>query len=252
MERLNIDILGLSETHWREEGNFTTHKGNMVYFIGPQNESRKGVGFIIRKKLKDNIAGYNPINERIITIRIRAKPVNITIIQIYAPTADATEEELDEFYNNLSNMVELTPNKDILVIQGDFNAKIGKMKENELNSQNIGRFGLGSRNQNGERMLDFCIQHEFVVMNTCFEQPNRRLYTWVSPGGKYRNQIDYVMIKKRWRTSIKRVKTYPGADCGSDHQLLISNISIKLQTDKRKTKSDLGILILITYLKNLR
>src|SRR5713101_9503950 len=88
-------------------------------------------------------------------------------------------------------------------------------------------------------MLDFCIQHEFVVMNTCFEQHNRRLYTWVSPAGKYRNQIDYVMIKKRWRTSIKRVKTYPGADCGSDHQLLISNISIKLQPDKGKTKSEL-------------
>ena len=116
---------------------------------------------------------------------------------------------------------------------GDFNAKVG---EHGLEgSDAIGKFGLGEANERGERLIDFCNDNELIVTNTLFQQHPRRLYTWVSPDGKTRNQIDFILIRRRWRSSVKVARTYPGADCGSDHQLLVAEIRTKLKSVKRDT-----------------
>ena len=81
-------------------------------------------------------------------------------------------------------------------------------------------------------LVDFAIENELVIMNTTFQQHPRRLYTWTSPDGRTKNQIDYILVPKRWRTSVRCVKTLPGADCGSDHELLIVNIKVKLKVLK--------------------
>ncbi|XP_072020216.1 uncharacterized protein [Amphiura filiformis] len=94
---------------------------------------------------------------------------------------------------------------------------------------------LGKANERGERLADFCNENELIVTNTLFQQYPRRLYTWISPDGRTRNQIDYILIKRRWRSSVKVAKTYPGADCGSDHQLLVAEIRSKLKSVKRDT-----------------
>lgn len=96
-------------------------------------------------------------------------------------------------------------------------------------SQCIGKFGLGQRNERGERLIQFAAQNNLAISNSFFQHHPRRLYTWTSPDGNYRNQIDYIMIGSRWKSFIRNVHTLPGADCGSDYQLLIAKVQLKLK-----------------------
>ena len=108
---------------------------------------------------------------------------------------------------------------------GAWNATVGSITTAGI----TGKFRLGVRNEAGERLVDFCQNNSMLIANTFFQQPKRRLYTWTSPGGQYRNQIDYILCNQRWRSSIQISKTGPGADCGSDHERLLAKIQIKLK-----------------------
>ena len=92
----------------------------------------------------------------------------------------------------------------------------------------MGKFGLGVQNEAGQRLIELC-QEKALIENTLFQQPERRLYTWPSPDGQHQNHIDYILCSQRWRSSIQSAKTRPGADCGSDHELLIANFRLKLK-----------------------
>ena len=144
------------------------------------------------------------------------KPFNITVIQVYAPTSNAEEAEVEWFYEYLQDLLELTPKKDVLFIIGDWNAKVGNQ---EISG---GKFGLGVQNEAGQRLIEFSQENVLVIANTLFQQHKRGLYTWISPDGQHRNQIDYILYSQRWRSSIQSAKTRPGADCGSDHEFLIA------------------------------
>ena len=91
------------------------------------------------------------------------------------------------------------------------------------------KFGLGVRNEGGQRLIELCQENALVIGNTLFQQYKRRLYTWTSPDGQHWNQIDYILCSQRWRSSIQSTKTRPGADCGSDHELLIAKFRLKLK-----------------------
>ena len=110
--------------------------------------------------------------------------------------------------------------KDVLFIIGDWNAKVGCQETPGV----TGKFGLGRWNEAGQRLIEFCQENALVIANTLFQQHKRRLYTWTKPDGQHRNQIDYILCSQRWRNSIQSTKTRPGADCGSDHELLIWQI----------------------------
>ena len=113
---------------------------------------------------------------------------------------------------------------------GDFNAKVGEEKEMDT----TGKWGLGQRNERGQMLIDFCQNNNLAIANTLFEQPRRRIYTWTSPDGAHRNQIDYILIRKRWKSSVTNAKTYPGADCGSDHNLVAAIVRIRLKKAKKQ------------------
>ena len=117
------------------------------------------------------------------------------------------------FYEDVQDLLELTPKKDVLFIIEDWNAKVGSQETPGV----TGKFGLGMRNEAGQRLIEFCQENTLVIANTLFQQHKRRLYTWTSPDGQHWNQIDYILCSKRWRSSIQSTKTRPGADCGSDH-----------------------------------
>ena len=89
------------------------------------------------------------------------------------------------------------------------------------------KFGLGVQNEAGQRLTEFCQENAVVIANTLFQQHKRRLYTWTSPDGQHQNQIDYILCSQRWRSSIQSAKTRPGADRGSDHELLIASLRLK-------------------------
>ena len=117
---------------------------------------------------------------------------------------------------NTYDFLEQTPKKDVLFIIGDWNAKV----ESQEIPGVTGKFGLGVQNETGQRIIEFCQENALVIANTLFQQHKRRLYTWTSPDGQYRNQIDYILCSQNWRSSIQSAKTRPGADCDSDHELL--------------------------------
>ena len=160
------------------------------------------------------------------------KPFNITVIQDYAPTSNAEEAEVEQFYEDLQGLLELIPPKDVLFIIGDWNAKVGSQEIPGV----TGKFGLGIRNEAGKRLIEFCQHNTLDIANTLFQQHKRRLYTWTSPDGQYQNQIDYILCSQRWRRSIQSAKTRPGADCGSDHELLITKFRLKLKKVGKTTR----------------
>ena len=137
-----------------------------------------------------------------ISVGFQGKPFNITVIQVYAPTSNAEEAVVERFYKDLQDLLELTPIKDVLFIIGDWSAKV--------RSQEIpgvtGKFGLGVQNEAGQRLTEFCEANTLVIANTLFQQHKRRLYTWTSPDGQHRNQIDYILCSQRWRSSIQSAK----------------------------------------------
>ena len=110
------------------------------------------------------------------------------------------------------------PPKDVLFIIGDWNAKV---ESQETPGVKFGKFGLVLQNEPRQRLREFCQENILVITNTLFQQHKRRLYTWTSPDGQHR-QIDYILCSQRWRSSIDSAKTRLGADCGSDHELLIA------------------------------
>ena len=153
-----------------------------------------------------------------ISVHFQGKPFNITVIQVYAPTSNAKEAEVEWFYEDLPDHLELTPKKDALFIIGDWNAKV----ESQETPGVTGKFSLGIQNEAGQRLIEFCQENALVITNTLFQQHKRRLYTWTSSDGQHRTQIDYILCSQRWKSSIQSVKTRLGADYGSDHVLLIA------------------------------
>ena len=137
-----------------------------------------------------------------ISVRLQGKPFNITVIQVYPPTSNAEEAEVEQFYEDLQDLLELTLKKDVLFIIGDWNAKIGSQETPGVTV----KFGLGIRNEAGQRLIQFCQEKALVRANTLFQQHKGRLYTWTSPDGQHRNQIDYILCSQRWRSSIQSTK----------------------------------------------
>ena len=151
---------------------------------------------------------------------------------VYVPTSNTEEAEVEQFYEDLQDLLELTPKKDVLFIIGDWNAKVGSQETPGI----TGKFGLGVQNEARQRLIEFCQENTLVIAYTLFQQHKRRLYTWTSPDGQHWSQIDYILCSQRWRSSKQSAKTRPGADCGSDHELLIVIFRLKLKKVGKTTR----------------
>ena len=123
-----------------------------------------------------------------ISVHFQGKPFNITS-QVYAPTSNAELTEVERFYEDMQDLLELTPKKDVIFITGNWNAKVGSQEIPGV----TGKFSLGVQNKAGQRLTEFCQENTLVIANTLFRQHKRRLYTWTSPDGQYRNKIDYIL-----------------------------------------------------------
>ena len=120
-----------------------------------------------------------------ISVHFQGKPFNITVIQVYALTSNTEEAEVERFYEDLQDLLELTPKKDVLFIIGDWNAKVGSQETLAV----TGKFGLGIRNEAGQRLIEFCQENALVIENTLFQQHKRRLDTWRAPDGQHKTRL---------------------------------------------------------------
>ena len=156
-------------------------------------------------------------------------------------TKHEEEEKVEEFYRDVMKAKEQCKPHDITLIMGDLNAKLGSERVEDV----VGPFGLGNRNERGDRLAEWCVENEQVVMNTFFKQPPRRTWTSMSPGDRTRNQIDYITVNKRFRNAVTKTRTYPGADCNSDHVPVVVDMKAKLKKPKKtKTKPKINFKVL--------
>ena len=171
--------------------------------MGKNSLRRNEVAIIVNKRVPNAALVYNLKNDRMISVHFQGKPFSITVIQVYAPNNNAEEAEVEQFYEDLQDLLEPIPPKDVLFIIGDWNAKAGSQEIPEV----TGKFDLGVQNEAGKRLTEFCQENALVIVNTLFQQHKKRLYTWTSPNGQHRNQIDYILYSQRWRSSIQSAKT---------------------------------------------
>ena len=148
MARVNIDILRINELKWARMGEFNSDD-HYIYYCEQESLRRNGEAIIVHKRVWNAVLGCNLKNYRIISVRFQGKPFNITVIQVYALNSNAEKAEIEWFYEDLQDILEHTPKKDILFIIADWNAKVGSQKTPGV----IGKFGLGMRNEAGQRLI---------------------------------------------------------------------------------------------------
>ena len=192
MVRVNGDILGISELKWTGVGEFNSDD-HYIYYFGQESLRRNEVAIIVNKRVQTAVVGCSLKNERMISVHFQGKPFNIIVIQVYVPNSKAEEAEVEQLYEDLQDLLELTHQKDVLFIIGDWNAKVRSQESPGVTR----KFGLRAQNEAGQRLIKFYQENALVIANTLFEQHKRRLYTWTSPDGQCQNQIDYILCSQR-------------------------------------------------------
>ena len=142
------------------------------YYRGQESLRRNGVAIIVHKRVQNAVLGCSLKNDRLISVCFQGKPFNIMVIQVYTPTSNAEEAEVKRFYEDLQDLLELTPKKEALFTIGDWNAKV----ESQEIARVTGKFGLGVQNEAGQRLIEFCQENTLVIANTLFQQHKRRLH----------------------------------------------------------------------------
>ena len=176
MERVNINMLGISELKWTGMGEFNSDD-HYIYYCGQKSLGRNGIALMVNKRVQNAVLECSLKNDRIISVCFQGKPFNMTVIQVYALTSNAEESEVEQFYEDLQDLLELTLQKDVLFITGDWNAK--------AESQEIpgvrGKCGLGVQNEAGQRLPEPCKQNTLAIADILFQHHKRRRCTWTSP-----------------------------------------------------------------------
>lgn len=229
MLRYNLQILGLSEVRRNGFGELRTSRGLTLLYSGKETEEEvreHGVGLLLSESAKKSLLDWKPISDRIMCARFNSKVRKISIVQCYAPTNSASEETKDDFYNSLNATLKNIEKQDIVIVMGDLNAKVGSCNLNR--ERWMGTQGLGVCNENGERFVELCQNQDLIIGGTLFIHGDQHKYTWTSPDGITKNQIDHLAISAKWRSALLDVRNRRGADIDSDHHLVVAEVRLKV------------------------
>ena len=180
MARVNTDILGISELRWTGMGEFNSDD-HYIFYCGQESLRRNEVAIIVNKKVRNAALGCNLKNNRMISVHFQGKPFNITVIQVYPLTSNAEEAEVERFYEDLQDLLELTPKKCVLFIIGDWNAKVGSQET----PGGKGKFGFGVQNEAGQKLIRVLPRERTGHGKHPLAKHKRRLYTRTSPDGQH-------------------------------------------------------------------
>ncbi|XP_047004660.1 craniofacial development protein 2-like [Schistocerca americana] len=214
-----IIIIIIQETRWLGEG---THKedGYKLFYGGCVDKHDFGTDFVIHDKAANSLKGFKVVNKRISYIVLGNQVSGITFINVHAPTEDKTDEKKEELYDQLEQTIESTQIRNIRIVLGDFNGKSGK---GEFYIPTIGRYSLHDEtNENGQRMINLTISKNLRVSSTYFEHKR----TWCSLDGRTTNQIEHILVDQRYSHRVMDVRSYRGADCASDHFLIVCKLKL--------------------------
>lgn len=250
LQQIKIDILGLAEV--RRMGYAIEEHENYIFCYKGETLGQYGVGFLINKKHKNNIVSFSAFSERVALLKIKCNNQLLSIIQVYAPTEKATDEEINSFYTTLQIAHSHTGESVFLI--GDFNAKVGQLKTEDSENFVMGKFGYGNRNERGEKLIQYALEHKLSIMNSFFKARKNRKWTWLSPCGKIKNEIDFILSNHPKR--IRNIEVLHGFGFRSDHRLVRATYTLE-QGKKSRTSFNAQPKLLRTnedtssYLKNL-
>nr|VZI38299.1 unnamed protein product [Spirometra erinaceieuropaei] len=238
LHQYNVDVCCLSEVRLpdsgsreikipRVESHFT------LYHSGPRDSSgRHGVAIALSQQAELALLAWEPVNDRMAYVRLKGHFTNISIVAVYAPTSAAEQRDKEAFYSQLQALVERLPRRDLLIVAGDWNGRTGP--GDPTTSHLLSRFGLGSRCENGERLLNFADRNRLLVTNTCFQHRKKHLLTWYSNDGRTASQIDYILVSSRFRSWVHDSRSMRGAETGnahgSDHVLVRTRLKVHLSS----------------------
>ena len=251
LQRLNIDIAALSETRLSGEDQLIEMKsGFTLFWVGkPEGERRDGgVGFAIKSSLVDKIERPTSVNDRIMKLRVPLScGRHLTMLSVYAPTMQASEEVIMSFYESLRSTITAIPKEDKVILLGDLNARVGQEHETW---DALGRYGIGKVNSNGLLLLQLCTELDLVICNTFFHQKLKHKVTWTHPRSKHGHMIDFILTRRNDMRDVCNVRVSRSADCDTDHKMVRGKFKLQVRKKTRMPGVEVPKRIDVTKLKD--
>lgn len=236
LRRYNVDIAALSETHLADEGELVEHGGGYTFFwkgTAASEPRRSGVGFAVKNSIASKLEECPVhISDRVTSLRLHLNNKNyLNVISVYAPTLDKDDDVKDKFYEEVTQQLsQIRPREQVLLL-GDFNARVGQ--DYEAWPKVLGRHGIGNMNSNGQLLLSLCSQFGLAITNTMFRLPPKYKTTWMHPRSKHWHLIDYAIVRQRDISQVHVTRVMRGADCWTDHRLVITKLQLRLHPPRR-------------------
>ncbi|CAF1656013.1 unnamed protein product, partial [Adineta ricciae] len=249
-----MQVAALSETAIYYTGVSTVGEYTMVHSgLTRENRTRSAHGVVICLGKEATMAWKNigafwkAVNERIVMVRLQGTPINVTIITVYSPVNPNGNKTAatasDKFYNDLQQTLSTVPSKDLLLITGDFNARIGK-QQNYTSNNVVGPHTTDHINENGQRLVDFCAANDLIITNTFFQYRSIHQTTWMHPGNKKWHTLDYTLVNRKFRSSVEDVRVHRAATgtIGTGHHLLVTKLKLHRESRRKRQKQRCGRL----------
>lgn len=232
LEKLEMDITAIQEIRWLDSGELRISKSH-IFYSGNQNGKHDfETGFVVSEKVFNSVIGFNPVSERICSIRLKGPLYNYSIISVHSPTEEKNEDIKEEFSDQLETAIMQLPKQDMLILCGDFNAKIGRER---MYKPTIGIHSLhNTSNDNGMRLIQLAASNNLLVKSTMFEHKDIHKQTWISNDGITRNQIDHILVDARHASNVLDVRSLRGADADTDHILVRAKVRMRISNHKNK------------------
>ena len=228
LKNYNYDIIALSETH--NIGMEDACGGQLIMSGGTTHYA--GVGILMSKRAKSNLISTYYISDRVLAARFTLKRGHLFFIAVYAPTSTAPDDVIGQFYDQIQDCIDTHKKTgDILQIAGDFNAKLGDEKVHPV----IGPYGYGTRNERGDRLLEFCMANNLTAASSWFPHRKSRKVTWISRAGNAKNAIDHILIDLKAKNWLTNSRSY-SAVFDTDHKLVLANLKIKLGGPRKSSQ----------------
>ena len=227
--KCRADITAIQEMRWIGQG--CKRQAHCDIYYSCHAERREfGCGFVVSKRLRHLVSAFTPVDERLATIRIKAKFYNISLICAHAPTEEKDDAVKDAFYAKLEDLYDKCPAHDVKMVLGDFNAKV---RQEGIFGPTVGQFSLHTTTSpNGLRLIDFAAARNMVVCSTRFQHLDIHKATWLSPDRSIRNQIDHVVIDGRHASNVLDVRTFRGPNMDSDHYLVAAKVRLRISASR--------------------
>ena len=232
LERRNLDICCVQEVRWRgASARMLTGKSSQykLFWVG-HDSGHGGVGVLVAARWVEHIIDVKRVDDRLMMVKFLVGKKAIAVVSTYAPQQGLSDAAKDQFYTKLTQLVSKFDDNDMVVIAGDLNGHVGKASNGYEGIH--GGFGYGSRNVEGERILEFGAALDMAVCNTCFEKRDSHLCTYTSGG--FSTQIDYILVRTKDRKFVRDVKVIPGEEVATQHHILVSTITVQSRVENKK------------------